>query len=164
MKKTVHFLITSILILVYITPALAIEHSPINASKSNSTAMYIDNISNEYYAIISIEEEIASNTTRTISTKTGKKTYTVYNNDSEVAAQFVLTGTYTYNGNTSSCTGASYSTSVYDDNWKFTSASTSKLGAVASGQFTVKHYSLSVNNQTVSKTITLTCDAKGNLS
>ncbi len=163
MKKAVHFLITSILILVYATPALAIG-PPVDVFQNKSTAMYVDNIADEYYAVISIEEETVSNTTRAASTKTGRKTYTIYNSDSKVAAQFVLTGTYTYNGSTSTCTGASYSTSVYDDNWKFTNASTSKLGAVASGQFTAKRYSLSVTTQTISKTITLTCDAKGNLS
>lgn len=164
MKKSVHVLLSSIITLIYITPALAVASPPDSTFKSNSSAIYINAISDEYYALTSIEEEVESNAARTISTKTGKKTYTIYNSDSKVIAQFVLTATYSYNGSTSSCTSTSYSTSVYDDSWKFTSTTTSKLGAVASGQFTVKHYSLFTVTQTISKSITLTCDANGNLS
>ncbi len=164
--KKIRSLLSIILILASITSAFAAGQNSVNTTANDSTviSVYTETISDEFYVEVSIEEIIETNQTRATSTKTGKKTYTIYNSDSEAMARFVLTGKYTYNGSTVSCTSATYSTTIYDDSWEFTSASASKSGAVATGKFTAKHYFLFVATQTVSKTITLTCDKNGNLS
>lgn len=121
-------------------------------------------LSEGYYVNICVEEFSSSTETRaTTSTKTGRKTYTIYQ-DSEAVAKFILTGVFTYDGTTSSCTSATYSTSIIDDSWKFTNTSASKSGNVATGNFTAKHYVLFIATKTITDSFTLTCNKSGTLS
>lgn len=100
-------------------------------------------------------------TSNTVTRTTECKHYDSNNNLDWKAA---ITATFTYNGTTASCTSVSKSHTIYDSSWKLTSSNTSKTGATATGNFTFKHYVLSIPNKTVNKTLTLTCDKNGNVS
>ncbi|MBQ7597503.1 MAG: hypothetical protein IJU56_02875 [Clostridia bacterium] len=95
---------------------------------------------------------------------TESKHYSYYDNNSNLDWRASITATFSYNGTSASCTDVSKSTTIYDSAWKCTSSSCSKSGATATGNFTFKRYVLLVPVQTVNKTLTLTCDANGNVS
>lgn len=121
-------------------------------------------ISDDLYIECMITEKSPLSTYSTSKSKTVSKIYTLKTSSDKSLVSFKLTGTFTYNGSTSSCTSATYSTTIYDDTWKFTSKSASKSGNTATGKFTAKKYLLIIPIQTVTKTITLTCDKNGNIS
>ncbi len=100
-------------------------------------------------------------TAATTYTRSAAKTHNLKNIYDETVASYTLSATFTYNGSTSKCTSASHSTAIYNSAWKFTSATSSKSGNKATGSYTAK---CSFPSQTVSKTITITCDANGNIS
>ncbi|MBO5290709.1 MAG: hypothetical protein J6K64_06385 [Clostridia bacterium] len=113
------------------------------------------------YIVITLEETTYS---RATNTKSGSKTYTYTNSDNEKQWSVTLNGTFTYTGSTATCTNATISKVIYDDAWKFTSATTSKSGNKATGNITAKKYFLGIAIKTVNDSITLTCSATGTLS
>lgn len=117
----------------------------------------------EYYYEETIEVIETSNA-RATSTKTGKKTGSYKNSSGKVLWSVSVTGTFTYNGNTSVCTKASVSTTNNSDNWKLTDASSSKSGNTASATVKAKCYINGDLISSTSKTVKLTCDKNGNLS
>ncbi len=94
----------------------------------------------------------------------GTKRLTYKNSDDEVQWTADLTGEFTYTGTTATCTKASITYSIKDNNWKITAITSSKLGNKAIGNVTAKYYVLGLNTKTVDAPITLTCSATGVLS
>lgn len=107
---------------------------------------------------------ILPSTERTTTNITVQKTGGYLNSDNEVIWSATLTGKFTYNGSTSSCTDASISTYFNSTVWKLTSSSASKSGSTASGTATAKAYYLGVPVATKSVSLSITCDKDGNLS
>lgn len=97
-------------------------------------------------------------------TKTGEKGYTYYNSSNVAQWTVYIHGTYTYTGSSATCTAASTSYSINNNSWSVTKATASRSGATATGEFTVKRYTLGVVTQTINKTLTLTCSPTGVLS
>lgn len=126
---------------------------------SNMTSIYANSC--YYEETIEIIEE---NMTRSTSTKTAKKTGTYKNSSGAVQWSVTVTGTFSYNGSTSSCTKSTVSTEITNTSWKVSSSSASKSGNKATAHATMKCYLLGNVIDTVSKTVTLTCDQNGNLS
>lgn len=157
MKKTILF---------FSIVALILSTCSINVSANNlhSTSTTIEYISDDIYIETIIIEEQGINFFSTTNTKTASKIYNIKNSSNEILATFKLTGIFSYNGNTSSCTRSSHSTAINDTRWKFVSSTSSKSGNVAIGTFTAKYYLFEIETQTISKTITITCDANGNIS
>lgn len=100
----------------------------------------------------------AAATTRTVD---AAKTHNIKNIYNTTVASYTLFATFTYNGSTSKCTSASHSETISNSYWSFTSAFASWTGNKAIGSYTAK---CSSPSQTVSKTLTITCDANGNIS
>lgn len=111
-----------------------------------------------------IERSTSELSTRTTNTKSGKATYNYRNSEGTLLWQAVLSGTFTYTGTTSTCTGASCSVTIYDSNWYQVSKSTSYSGNTATAQLTMGQKVLGVTISKPSYTLTLSCDANGNLS
>lgn len=112
-------------------------------------------------------EVITSDTTdpqtaiaRTTYSKTASKTHNIKNVYGTTVASYTLSAKFTYNGSTSSCTSASHTESISVSGWKFSSATASWSGNKAIGSYLVKCDAL---NQSITKTITITCDANGNI-
>lgn len=95
---------------------------------------------------------------------TGNKQYTYYNSYSEAQWKVVLTGTYTYNGSTSSCTASSVDVTIYDSNWYTISKSTGKSGNNATASVTMGQKAGGLTVVRVPVSLNLSCDANGNLS
>ncbi len=72
-----------------------------------------------------------------------------------------LKGTFTYNGETVSCTDASARYYIYDNDWEMIYCNSEKSGATATAKFKFKQYKLGVPLKEIEKSITLTCDANG---
>lgn len=118
----------------------------------------------EYY----YEEEIVviedNTNARATSTKTAKKTASYKNSSGSKLWSVTVTGKFTYNGKTSSCTSSSVSATSYDSNWKISSKSSSKTGSTAIGKATAKLYLDGSYISSLTKTVKLTCDKNGKLS
>ena len=95
----------------------------------------------------------------TTSSKSVSKVYKIENIFGNTVATYTLNGKFTYDGTTATCTSATYSTSTDSSLWSFESATASKSGAKAIGNFTAKTLL-----QTVSDTITISCSKTGVIS
>ena len=97
-------------------------------------------------------------------TDTKSKNYTRYNGNDEMLWKTTLTGSFTYNGVTSSCTSCNCTVTIYNDAW-YTSSKTSWVSgntANATVEFGRKMLGVTVKRETVD--LTLTCDKNGNFS
>lgn len=113
------------------------------------------------YYLTTIEE---ISTSKTTSTKNGKKTVNYYNSNDELLWSVSVIGTFSYTGSSATCTSASVSTTCPSSDWKISSKSSSKNGATASAKATAKRYIDGSVTKTITKTVTLTCSATGKLS
>ncbi len=88
---------------------------------------------------------------------THSKTATYKGEDGTKYWSITVKGTFTYNGNTSSCTSSSVSTKNYSTTWKLSNAVASKSGATASASVTAKQYHSNGDiYRTINKTVNLT--------
>lgn len=102
--------------------------------------------------------------TRASGTKTAGKTYQYTDSEGVVAWKIQLTGSFAYTGSTSTCTSSSCNVSIYNAGWYVISKSASKSGASAIGDVTMGFKILGITTKKVPVSMTLTCDANGNLS
>ena len=96
-------------------------------------------------------------------TKTGTDTYTYYSASNEISWKAVLTGTFTYNGTTATCTSSSCNVTVYNNNWYVISKSVSKNANAAIGTVTMGYKFLGVTVKRDTYDLSLSCDPNGNL-
>lgn len=153
------------------------SYLPVEAKNTNTlpvTSTYIEYISDDLYA--EVELCITPENANTFSTnsysrmtaatyastrqKTASKTYNIKNNSGTTIGSYTLTGTFQYNGSSSACSKASYSTTVSNSNYSFSSKSASKSGNTAIGSFTFIN---SLTGTKTIKTLTLTCSANGTI-
>jgi len=108
--------------------------------------------------------EITTYGMRASGSKSGTKTFNYYNNSDVRQWKAVLTGSFSYTGSSATCTSSSMDVTIYDSNCYVYSKSASKSGNTASGSATVGEKLLGVTVSTVPVSLTLKCDANGNLS
>ena len=152
-----------LLSILVITCILFSMKSNIAKAQSTPTVPYeIEYISEDLYieTIIIIHE---NNTTRSTTTVSASKVSNIKNNDGDILTSFKLTGTFLYTHTSSWCSNASCTTTIYDDTWKFTSTSATKSGISAIGSYTAAHYVLGVPIDSVSRNLSISCDAHGNV-
>ena len=128
-----------------------------HAAEEKEEIIYFDDGS---YLVIEINRSQERATWRV----TGNKRYTYYGSDGTSLWYAVLTGNFDYTGTSSSCTSSSVSVTVQDSAWYVISKSASKSGNTATGSATVGEKVLGVTVTRVPVSLTLTCDANGNLS
>ena len=94
---------------------------------------------------------------------TASKTYNYINADCITEWSAIITGSFTYNGSSSSCTSSSCSTTVYSGNWKESANTATYAGnsAFASVTMQLRFLFVVIKNETC--TLSLTCDKDGNL-
>lgn len=141
--------------------ALLFSLCAVPALAADDTVKTVDVIYFEDGSYLTVElTEQRTPLTRTTYSVTGSKTGYYNNSSGELMWTFTVRGTFSYNGTTSSATSASYSYTIEDSTWKFISGSAYCSGnqAIAEGHF---RCALILNRYT---TLTLTCDANGNLS
>ncbi len=114
-----------------------------------------------------IETIITQNTDFTVystNTTSGSKIVTYKDSDGVAQWSATLTGYFTYNGSSATCTSSSISYNIIDSAWKISSATATKSGSEAIGNIIAKRYFLGIPTKTVEKEFTLTCSATGVLS
>lgn len=111
--------------------------------------------------IVTTAEEIS---TRASGTKSLTKARTYYGSDDEIKWEIILTGTFTYNGTSATCTSSSCSVDVYANNWYVVSKSAKKSGNEASCTVTMGQTFLGITISKPVHTLTITCDKDGNLT
>lgn len=97
-------------------------------------------------------------------TVTGTKVYNKRDSDNNLDWTAKLTATFTYNGSSATCTSASCSVTIYDSDWFTVSNMTSKSGNTATANLLMGYRVLGVPVLFYPYTITLSCDANGNLN
>lgn len=108
--------------------------------------------------------EITNSGVRASGSKSGSKNYTYYNGDSVKQWQATLTGSFTYTGSSATCTSSDINVTIYNSNCYVVSQNAGKSGDAAKGSATVGLKVLGVTVEKNSASLTLTCDANGNLS
>ena len=158
MKKSIVFLFVFLFLIFPLTETFAGSDNQAYQVKDS----YIEFFADGSYAVIEIiYPDCPDGTTGTTS---GQKKYTYYNDNNVKQRVICLDGTFTYTGSSATCNSASTSYSISNNSWSVTKAQASRSGATATGEFTVKKYSLGIVVQTVNKTLTLTCSPTGVLS
>ena len=143
---------------------LGLFTAPINASTLNDQRIVNKEImyySDGYYLeIITYESNIS---TYGSSSKTGTKTATYYN-ETTPFWYVSVTGTFTYSGHSSLCTGASASSGSYSSDWKIIDTTSSYSRNTATGVAIGRLYGAGTPLKTIPLSAILTCDIDGNLS
>lgn len=153
MKKVLCFILATI----FMFSCMTFSISAISSSSNTK----IISLENGYYITVTMEE---INISRATNTKTGIKNLNIYDSDNNLCVVAKIEGTFTYTGSSSTCTAASITYNIYNDDWKMKSATASKSSNQAVGNITAKRYTLGIPVQTVEKTFYLTCSATGKLS
>ncbi len=97
-------------------------------------------------------------------TANNKKYIYYYSADSELLWLAQLTGEFAYTSTTAWCTNAAFDFRSFDSNWQLDDYTCKEQNATASVTFSVVQKSLGVKLQTITKTMTLTCDTNGKVT
>ena len=161
MKRFLSLLLSVIMILsIGVVTVSAVDTT---APESNTSIEYFEDGS--YLVTTLAVDETASSGARATKTKSGYKNNKYYSSDNRLLWTVTINGTFTYTGSKATCTSATTSSVVYDNDWKVTSATASKSSNKAIGNFTVKRYMLGIPTATKEVTdLTLTCSKTGVLS
>lgn len=151
LKKRIIFFLLSILMLVSVIPV---------AQAAESIEEEIIYLEDGRYLIVSTTVSLS----RAANTKIGTRVITSKNADGTIDWKAVLTGTFTYNGTTATCTNSSVSVTVYASNWYEVSKTAGKSGASATGSVTMGRKVLGITVAKENYDMTLTCSPTGTLS
>lgn len=102
--------------------------------------------------------------TRASSTRSSSKEYIYYSNSGEEAWRAELFGTFTYDGSTSVCTASSCTVTISKTSWYAVSKTVGKNGNTATADLVMGNKLLGITVLKREISLTLTCDANGNLS
>lgn len=150
MKRVFSFILASVLLLCMI-PVRG------NAMENQMEIIYFEDGS--YMTV-----EIITKGTRASGSVSGSKPYTYYDSDGVAQWKATLTGSFTYNGSSATCTSSSVDVTIYNSTWYVSSKSAGKSGNTATASVTMGKKMLGVTVTTKSASISLTCDKNGNLS
>ncbi len=109
-------------------------------------------------------DTLSVSSARAASTKVGTKTRTYYSNSGTAEWQIVLTASFSFDGSSAICDTAICTSTIWNSDWHTASKSATKSGNTAVGYATMKLSILGVTFNEVPVTLTLSCDASGNLS
>lgn len=153
MKKTI--VLFSVILFIIMCPFTAFAE----IGDLPETKEYIEYFYDGSYAVVKMETNGAA--LYSTSSKTTRKSYNYYSSNNKLEWTATLTGSFSYTGSSASCTSSSLSFKIYDDAWKVKSSQASKSGRTATGDFTIKRYTLGIPVKSVTKTITISCSNTG---
>lgn len=108
--------------------------------------------------------EVIAKGSRASGSVTGSKPATYYDGDGVAQWKVVLTGSFTYTGSDATCTSSSVDVTIYDSSWYAASKYATKSGNKASASVTMADKPAGVVVSTIPVSLSLECDANGNLS
>ena len=97
-------------------------------------------------------------------TVTGNKEYYQSDSNGNAICKATLTGSFSYNGTSSSCTGASCNVTIYNSAWSTKSVNAYTSGNSAIADVTMERKFLFITLETLNFSIVLSCDKYGNLT
>lgn len=153
MKRIIAFLTVSVLILCLFPAQVA------SASQAQELLEIVEFEDGSY-----LEISLQSNQTKASGSVTKTKNYIYHNTDGSSAWKISLTGTFSYNGTSATCTASSCNVTIYYTNWYLISKSSSKSGSTAYGSATLGRKVLGITVEQKTYNLTLTCDKNGNVS
>lgn len=165
MKKAISFILLFCLLLTAV-PSQAKADSPI-VKAGDIVVIGNDTITAGHVTYLSDGSVLIESVPKVIQTRSNVITShkTVYHRDSSgnLLWSATLTGTFTYNGSSSSCTAASCTTSINSSAWSQKSVNAYTSGASAYADVTMVRKILLITVETVNVLVTLTCDKDGHL-
>ena len=157
MKKIFSAMLAFLILVGVAVPTSAVESELITVS--SKTYM----LENGCYCIITIEET-STNSRAALYQKSGNKTYSYYDGADALLWTFTVNGEFAVNqGISAKCIGTSYTYSIKKGSWSLSSATTYGSSNKAYGNATFIKSTLGTS-YTKTCSVTLTCDAYGNLS
>ena len=111
--------------------------------------------------IVTIAEEIVS---RASGIKTQTKSRTYYDSNDVAEWKITLTGIFSYNGSSATCTESTCSVDVYASNWYLISKTAEKSSNIASCTVTLGKTFLGITISKPVHTLTIVCDKDGNFT
>lgn len=153
MKRLIS-LLTAIFLFVAL-PCTTLASDIATSTSENSQITYLDDGS---YYVTTITESLVR------STKTGSRSTTYYSSSDVAQWKVTVKGTFSYDGTSATCTSASHTVTIYDDDWYTYSQNSYESSNKAIAEVTMKLKMLGIVINTRDVTITLTCDKNGNLS
>lgn len=97
-------------------------------------------------------------------TKTGSKTTYCKDPTGKVLWYVKVTGTFSYNGSSATCTSVSVTAASNNNDWKISNRSCTKKANQATASATGKRYSNGTVTNSITKSVTLSCSKTGTLS
>lgn len=129
------------------------------ATENSNTTEIVYLEDGSYLVIETIQSMARSN-----DTTSGFKRITGVDTDGVTRWRAILTGSFTYDGTTATCTDSSVTTYVYASNWYEVSKTAGKSGNTATGSVTMGRTVLGITVAKETYNMTLTCSANGTLS
>ena len=112
-----------------------------------------------YITITTIEFE-----TRASGSKSAQRNYSYTTSNGDVCWKATLTGSFTYNGTSATCTSSSCDVTIYESAYYVVSKSAGKSGNTATATVTMGRKLLGITISKDTYNLSLSCDANGNLS
>lgn len=162
MKKLLSACIVSIL---FFTSTFSISANETTMPPAQSYSYVEEVYADGSYWAITIEEISSSSLTRATQTKQASKTNKYVDANGKVLWSVTVTGTFTYNGSSATCTKSAVSTLDASVNWTVTNEKAWKLGATAYASAQGNEiYVAGIVFRTINKQVALTCSPTGKLS
>lgn len=133
-----------------------------NEKEIDTEIEYLSN--GDYIKIITSQEDnsdvIMFSTSKTVS---GKKVLQYTSKSGNILWVLTVHGTYAYTKETAKCTSAKVTTSIKNEHWMISSSTASKTGNSAIATAVAKRKNNGKVVETISKSVTLKCNASGKL-
>lgn len=130
-----------------------------------ATAAVAQNEDGCYWETVIQDVPLPQAVTTASTTKTITRTKTSYykNSNGTTLWSVAVTGTFSYNGSTSKCTGCSHQASAPAEAWSIKSSSSSRSGNSATANV-IATYKNNIFSRDYSKSVTITCSKDGIVS
>lgn len=138
----------------------------VGAASENYSVVDIEFLNNGDYietVISDIDEQVVPSVGRTSKSITKTKTRYYKNSEGTVLWSVSITGTFTYNGTTSTCTSCSHKTTSPASAWSIKSSSHSKSGNTATARATAT-YKTATTSKDYPMSVSIKCSASGTIS
>lgn len=167
MKKRIFSILLTFLFVVTLAPSVFAANDIELDDQNTTEIVYLDNGS--YITITLITEDISplslASTDSTSFTKTGNKVVACNDKNGNLEWEYTLFAEFSVvEGISATCTSATYTQTIYANDWSFSNGNATKSGNTAYGVGTFKRKVLFVTTNTSNIDISISCDVYGNLS
>lgn len=167
MKKRIFSIILTFILMFALIPSVFAAHDIELDDKNATEIVYLDN--GCYIITTLITQDISTlslvSTGSTTFTRTGNKVVACYDKDGNLEWEYTLFAEFSVEEDVSAtCTSATYTQTIYANDWSFSNGNATKSGNTAYGVGTFKRKVLFVTTNTSNIDISISCDVYGNLS